>query len=72
MDRDARSGPRSRSSSCGVSISTVNVASSKGPTRLTERDGVGDMVRPLRKTVWLVLDGGVRRRTQRAKVTLDS
>ena len=60
------------SSSCGASISTVRVASSNGPMRLTERAGVGDTVTPLRRTVCPTVDGGVSRSTQRAKVTMDS
>ena len=57
---------------CGLPITTVRVCSPKGPTRDRLLLGSGVTVIELSITVWLADDRGVRRSTQRAKVTSSS
>ncbi len=57
------------SSLCGRSMMTVRVFSPKGPVPATELEGLGVTLIAIFSTVCVADDCGVRRSTQRAKVT---
>jgi hypothetical protein len=50
-------------------MTTVRVFSPKGPVPSRLEEGLGMTATVLRSTVWVAEDCGVRRSTQRAKVT---
>ena len=57
---------------CGVSMTTVVASSPNGPRRSNASVGSGLTVRLVFITVWVADELGVRRNTQRAKLTSDS
>jgi hypothetical protein len=57
---------------CGLSTVTVTISAPNGPMRTRRADGSGVTAMALRDTVWVADERGVRRRTQRAKLTARS